>query len=145
MKSPDYYVVAAEMLPEVFRKTAEANRLLRTGEAKTVNEAVRMTGVSRNAYYKYKDSVSPFYNMTNDRIITLQMVLMDRPGVLSAILTIFAGHGANILTINQSVPVNGCAAVNLSIECSGILDTLDELIKNARELEGILRLEILAG
>ena len=145
MRSPEYYIVAASALPEVFRKTAEVNRMLQTGEARTVNDAVRIIGVSRNAYYKYKDSIMPFNNMTNDRIITLQMVLLDEPGILSAILSIFAERGANILTINQSVPVNGCAAVNLSVECSGITQPLDELINAVRGMKGVLRLEILEG
>lgn len=145
MRESDYYVVAADALPEVFRKVVEANRLLTTGEAQTVSEAVVRAQISRNAFYKYKDAVAPFNSMNNARIITLQAVLLDEPGVLSGVLSILAGRGANILTINQSIPINGCAAVNFSLEASGVEVTLEELVADALRLEGVLRLETLGA
>lgn len=145
MRESDYYVVAAEALPEVFRKVVEANRLLTTGEVQTVSEAVVRAQISRNAFYKYKDTVAPFNNLNNARIITFQAVLRDEPGVLSGILSILAGRGANILTINQNIPIDGCAAVNVSIEASGVQVALDELVAEALGLEGVLRLETLGA
>lgn len=59
MSNQKYYIVSAEALPEVFIKVAEARRMLQVGEAATVGEAARMVGISRSAFYKYKDAVRP--------------------------------------------------------------------------------------
>ena len=106
---PKYYIVEASALPEVFLKVAEAKRLLSTGEASTVNEATRMTDISRSAFYKYRDAVLPFQSMMTGRIITFQLLLHDEQGLLSEILGVFADAGANISTINSIVPTNGTA------------------------------------
>ena len=110
-KSPDYYIVEASALPEIFRKVVEARRLMDTGEVETVNQAVQATGISRSAFYKYKDAVRPFQDMLHGRIVTFQLLLKDEPGLLSQVLNRFAGSGANILTINQGIPANGCAEI----------------------------------
>ena len=104
---PKYYIVEASALPEVFLKVAEAKRLLSTGEASTVNEATRMTDISRSAFYKYRDAVLPFQNMMTGRVITFQLLLHDEPGLLSDILMVMAKARANILTINSIVPLVG--------------------------------------
>lgn len=140
-----YYIVAASALPEIFVKVAEAKRMMQTGEADTVGEATRLVGISRSAFYKYKDSVQPFNDMKTGHIITFYAMLKDNPGVLSNVLSIFAGSGANILTINQSIPTNGCAAVTISAETSDVEISLEELIARAAGLEGVIRFEILAG
>ena len=111
---PKYYIVEASALPEVFLKVAEAKRLLSTGEASTVNEATRMTDISRSAFYKYRDSVLPFQNMMTGRIITFQLLLHDEPGLLSELLHVFAQAKANIITINSIVPTNGTAVAEAS-------------------------------
>ena len=118
-----YYIVAAEALPEIFIKVAEAKRMMQTGEASTVGAATRQVGISRSAFYKYKDN----------------------PGVLSNVLSIFAGSGANILTINQSIPTNGCAAVTVSAETSEMEESLEELMGQIAAAEGVVKFEILAG
>ena len=140
-----YYIMAAAALPEIFIKVAEAKRMMQTGEADTVGEATRQVGISRSAFYKYKDAVQPFNDMKTGHIITFYAMLKDNPGVLSNVLAIFAGSGANILTINQSIPTNGCAAVTVSAETSDMEITLEELISQAAALEGVVRFEILAG
>ena len=140
-----FYIVAAEALPEIFIKVAEAKRMMQTGEADTVGAATRMVGISRSAFYKYKDAVQPFNNMKSGRIITFYAMLKDNPGVLSNVLAIFAGSGANILTINQSIPTNGCAAVTVSAETSDMEISLEELIARAAALAGVIKFEILAG
>ena len=140
-----YYIVAAEALPEIFIKVAEAKRMMQTGEASTVGAATRAVGISRSAFYKYKDAVQPFNNMKAGRIITFYTMLKDSPGVLSNVLSIFAGSGANILTINQSIPTNGCAAVTISAETSRMEESLEQLLAEAAALEGVVRFEILAG
>ena len=140
-----YYLVAAEALPEIFIRVAEAKRMMQTGEADTVGAATKMAGISRSAFYKYKDAVQPFQNMRAGHIITFYALLKDIPGVLSNYLSIFAGSGANILTINQTIPTNGCAGVTISAETSEMVDALEELMSRAASAEGVLKFEILAG
>ena len=140
-----YYIVAAEALPEIYIKVVEAKRRLQTGEVATVGEATRQVGISRSAFYKYKDAVQPFNNMKVGRIITFYAMLKDNPGVLSSVLSIFAGSGANILTINQSIPTNGCAAVTISAETSDMEESLEELVAGLSGAEGVVKVEILAG
>ena len=140
-----YYIVAANALPEVFIKVAEAKRMMQTGEADTVGDATRKAGISRSAFYKYKDSVQPFNDMKAEHIITFYGMLKDNTGVLSRVLGIFASSGANILTINQSIPTNGCAAVTISAETSGMEQTLESLIAAVSGVEGVIRFEIMEG
>ena len=144
-KNPKYFIIEASALPEVFLKVAEAKRLLSTGEAATVNEATKMTNISRSAFYKYRDAVQPFNDMKTGRIITFYAMLKNNPGVLSNALSIFAVSGANILTINQSIPTNGCAAVTISAETSEMEVSLEELMARAVSLDGVVKFEILAG
>ena len=144
-KEVKYYIVAANALPEVFIKVAEAKRMMQTGEADTVGDATKKDGISRSAFYKYKDSVQPFNDMKAEHIITFYGMLKDNTGVLSHVLGIFASSGANILTINQSIPTNGCAAVTISAETSGMEQTLESLIAAASAVEGVIRFEIMAG
>ena len=143
--SPKYYIVEASALPEVFLKVAEAKRLLSTGEATTVNEATRMTNISRSAFYKYRDSVLPFQSMMTGRIITFQLILQDEPGVLSGILSIFADYHANLMTINSIVPTNGCAVVTISAETIDLTVQLEELLRLLRDTPYLIKAEILAG
>lgn len=142
---PKYYIVEASALPEVFLKVAKAKELLSTGEASTVNEATRMTDISRSAFYKYRDSVLPFQNMMTGRIITFQLLLHDEAGLLSELLQILAEDHANILTINSIVPVNGTAVVTISAETMDLTVTLEELLARMRALPGVLKAEVLAG
>ena len=145
MEKKKYYLVSAEALPEVFIKVAEAKRMLQVGEADTVGEAARLVGISRSAIYKYKDAVLPSQNMRAGHIITFYALLKDIPGVLSNYLSIFANSGANILTINQTIPTNGCAGVTISAETSDMVDGLEELMSRAAAAQGVLKFEILAG
>ena len=140
-----YFIVEADAMPEIFRKVAEARRLLETGEEKTVNGAAQAVNISRSAFYKYKDAVRPFNDMLHGRIVTFQILLKDEPGVLSSVLNIFALSGGNILTINQGIPASGCAAVTIGAETSGLEISMEELLAQALRVEGVLRCEILAG
>ena len=144
-QSPKYFIVEADAMPEIFRKVAQAKRLLETGEESTVNGAARAVGISRSAYYKYKDTVRPFQDMLHGRIVTFQTLLKDEPGVLSGILNVFSANGGNILTINQSIPTNGCAVVTVSAETSASEIAPDALMDAVRNCPGVLRCEILAG
>ena len=143
--TPKYYIVEASALPEVFLKVAEAKRLLSTGEASTVNEATRMTDISRSAFYKYRDSVLPFQNMMTGRIITFQLLLHDEPGLLSNVLDVFAESKANIITINSIVPTNGTAVVTISAETMDLTVQLEELLRQLHQTKGVIKAEVLAG
>lgn len=140
-----FYLVAADSLPEIFLKVAEANRLLRAGEVSTAGEAAKKVGISRSAFYKYHDAILPFTDMHREQIITFYALLKDRSGVLSNVLSAFASSGANILTINQSIPANGCAAVTVSAEIADVPGSVEDLITSIRQLDGVVTFEILGG
>ena len=142
---PRYYLGEESALPEVFLKVAETKRLLSTGEATTVNEATRMTDISRSAFYKYRDSVLPFQNMMTGRIITFQFLVHDEPGQLSEILTIFAAAQANIMTINSIVPTNGTAVITISASTLDLNISIEELMARLNSTRGVVKAEILAG
>jgi len=143
--SPKYYIVEASALPEVFLKVAEAKRLLSTGEAATVNEATRMTDISRSAFYKYRDAVLPFQNMMTGRVVTFQFLIHDEPGLLASMLDIFPECNANILTINSIVPTNGTAVVTISAETMDLTVPLEELLHSMNQTPGVVKAEVLAG
>jgi chorismate mutase len=142
---PKYYIIEADMLPEVLLKVVEVNRLLQSGRVKTIHEAARQVGISRSAYYKYRNSIRPFYELTHDRIVTFHILLHDEPGILSSILGLMAQGGANILTINQSIPINEQAAVTISISTGSMQVSVEELMKQAAALDGVAKFEILAS
>lgn len=144
-EKPQYYIVEASALPEIFLKVAETKRLLSTGEASTVNEATQLTGISRSAFYKYRDAVLPFQNMMTGRILTFQLLLHDEPGLLSTILEVFAETNANIITINSIVPTNGTAVVTISAETQDLTISLEDLMTKLTETRGVLKAEVLAG
>lgn len=143
--SSKYYIVEASALPEVFLRVAEAKRLLQTGEASTVNDATRITGISRSAFYKYRDAVRPFQSMMTGRIITFQFLLQDRKGLLSSLLSIFADRKANIQTINSITPSNGCALVTITAETIDLSVSLEELLHELSHLPGVVKAEVLGG
>ena len=144
-KSPSYFIVESSALPEIFLKVAEAKRMMQTGEADTVGAATKQVGISRSAFYKYKDAVQPFNDMKAEHIITFYCMLKDNTGVLSSVLSVFATSGANILTINQSIPTNGCAGVTVTAETSEMHESLEEMMTEITAAEGVLKFEILAA
>jgi len=144
-KTPKFFIVEAAALPEIFLKVAEAKRMLETGETDKVNEATRAVGISRSAFYKYRDTISPFQNLMAGRIITFQLMLKNKSGVLSALLSVFAGLGANILTINQAIPTGGRAMVTVSAETGELHCSLEELLRQVESISGVLKAEMVAG
>lgn len=111
-----YFVVKQKAVPEVLLKVVEAKKLLETVRAITVQEAADRVGISRSSFYKYKDDIFPFYDNTKGKTITLVVQMDDRQGLLSDLLHVVAVYRANILTIHQSIPVNGVATLTLSVE-----------------------------
>ncbi len=139
-----YFLVDRTILPEVFSKVIEVKKILSTGRIKTVNDAVREVGLSRSAFYKYKDFVFPFYETSRGRVITLFFVVEDFSGILSSIINRIAQAKANIITINQNVPINGLADVTISIATTGMSMDIGRLMESIGEIEGVRRQEILA-
>ena len=144
-QNPKYYIVEASALPEIFLKVAEAKRLLATGEASTVNEAAKMTEISRSAFYKYRDAVQPFRNMSTNRIVTFQFQLRDEPGALAGLLSAFTQQNANLMTVNSIAPSNGCGVVTIAAETSQIGVSVDEMLQAFQQIPAVLKAEILAA
>ena len=138
-------LVDSRVLPSVFPKVLEIKKMMKTGKAKTVTEAAAEVGISRSAFYKYKDLISPFNDMSLGHIITFSMLLRDEPGVLSGILAHFAESGANVLTIYQTIPSGGRAPVTISAETMGMKTNIDSFIERAMQIEGVISFGPLAG
>ena len=145
MSQSKYFIVDSAMLPEVFLKVSEAKEYLETGTSRTVADAVAKAGISRSAFYKYKDAIMSFRDMKRDQVVTLNIITRDKPGALSSVLAIFAGIGVNILTINQSIPTNGVGIVTISVIPGDMSVSLDELRSKIEALPDVIRLELLAG
>lgn len=145
MKNSDLLLVSPDVLPAVFSKVLKAKQLLASGEAKSASEAARMSGISRSAFYKYKDCVFAYTPSQDGRILTISTVLRDSPGVLSNLISQFSAHDANILTVNQNIPVNGVASVTLSLRTDLSAAALDKLMSDLRELDGVIHLEQILG
>jgi chorismate mutase len=137
-----YYVVREDLLPEGILKTEQAKDLLRRGEASTIYEAAERVGLSRSAFYKYKDGVYPLEQASRDRIATFSMDLEHRSGVLSKVLGMLAASEGNVLTISQSIPLQGMANVVVSMDTSLINGVLPELLEKLRSLDGVKRASI---
>ena len=134
-----YYVVREDLLPEGILKTEQAKELLRRGEAATIHEAAERVGLSRSAYYKYKDGVYLLEQASRESIATLSVDLEHRSGVLSKVLGMLAANEGNVLTISQSIPLQGMANVVVSIDTSLINGALPELLEKLRSLDGVKR------
>jgi len=143
-KNSTYLLVDTSVLPEVFSKVIEVKKILSKGRIKAVNEAVKEAGISRSAYYKYKDFVFPFYETSRGRVITLFFVVEDFSGILASIINKIALAKANIITINQNVPINGLADVTISIETTGMTMEIREMMESIGTIDGVRRQEILA-
>ncbi|WP_019879292.1 ACT domain-containing protein [Succinispira mobilis] len=138
-----FYLVKEEILPEAIKKTIKVKEVLKRGEVKTINEAVEKMGLSRSAYYKYKDFVFPFYEASREKIISLSILLEHKAGVLSRVLNTIANDGGSILTINQGIPLQGVANTTLSIETKDLLVDMEALLDKLRMIDGVKRLEVL--
>ena len=128
-----YFVVKQKAIPEVLLKVVEAKRLLESEKVLTIQEAVDAVGISRSSFYKYKDDIFPFHDNSQGTTITLTFQMDDEPGILSDVLKIIAEYRANILTIHQSIPINGIASMTLSIQ---VLQTTGDISRMIEQLEG---------
>lgn len=139
-----YFVVKEQAVPEVLLKVVEAKKLLDTGRVHTVNEAADQVGISRSSFYKYKDDILPFYDNTKGKTVTFVMQMDDRQGLLSDLLHVVAVYRANILTIHQSIPVNGVATLTLSVEIKADTGNVSRMVEEMEEQQGIHYVKILA-
>lgn len=141
-ESTDYYVVKQKAVPEVLLKVVEAKRLIESEKAATVQEAVDMVDISRSSFYKYKDDIFPFHDNAQGRTITLTCQMDDEPGLLSKVLKTIADFKANILTIHQSIPINGVATLTLSLEVLSNTGNMSELVEEMEGCVGVHHLKI---
>ncbi|NLK38341.1 MAG: ACT domain-containing protein [Epulopiscium sp.] len=144
VEDKNFFIVDKSVLPEIFLKVMEVKNLLESRKEKTVQSAVQKVGISRSAFYKYRDAVFPLYENTRGKTVTIAVNLDDTPGVLSSVLNGVASEGANILTINQTIPINGIANVMLTIETNAMQGKLSDLVKRIEALDGIQSLKIIA-
>ena len=140
-----YYIIEAEVMPEVFKRVVLAKQLLAQGKAKSLSAAAQMADISRSALYKYKDTVFPYLGVSTQQITTIYAALLDEPGVLSALLGALGASGANILTINQNIPVDGVAPVSVSMRTDKLTVELAELMSSLQQLEGVVEVRFLAN
>lgn len=136
-----YYIINQKALPSIYEKVVYVKKLLYTGKCKTVNEAAKAAGISRSAFYKYKDDVSVYVEKSDGHILSLNLILSDRKGLLSGLLTLLSNYGASILTINQNIPFDDIAPVSVSLTTKDLTCTTEELIEIISELDGILKVE----
>ncbi len=147
LKKSDYkfFLVREDVLPEAMQKTLDAKELIQRGKADSVWEAVQKVDLSRSAFYKYRDTVFPFHTVVKEKIITLFFHLEDRSGTLSNLLAIVADSGCNILTIHQTIPIQGRANVTLSLDVSSTKTDIDRLLADLKELEFVDKVEVLGS
>nr|A6TKS4.2 RecName: Full=UPF0735 ACT domain-containing protein Amet_0565 [Alkaliphilus metalliredigens QYMF] len=139
-----HYIVNEKALPIVLLKTVEAKELLKKGEVVTIHEAVDRVGMSRSAYYKYKDYIFPLYEMNKGKIITMHLILKHLPGILSEVLNQIAESEASVLTINQSIPAHGIANISVALETRQMTINIEELILKMEQIKGVQKINILA-
>lgn len=137
MPEEKFYLIRSDILPEALLKTVEAKEQLEAGEAETVAEAVKRVGLSRSAFYKYKDGIFPFNEMMKEKIITVSLNLEHRSGVLSKVLGYVAAVQGNVLTINQTIPLQGLANVAMSVDTAHIRTSMTQFIDGLQQVDGV--------
>lgn len=139
------YIVSKEALSEVLKKTLYAKELLETKKVSNITEAIKKAGISRGAFYKYKDLIMPFYDMQSEKKITFLMVLEDVKGVLSKILNIMAKYNVNVITINQNVPIDKVANVTITVDTFETKIKAEDLLKKIGSVEGVKKIDIISS
>lgn len=140
-----FFLVREDVLPEAMKKTLDAKELLDRGKSDSVWDAVQQVDLSRSAFYKYRDTVFPFHRVVKEKIISLFFFLEDKPGALSRLLGLVATNSCNVLTIHQTIPLQGRANVTLSLDVTDMSVDLDELLLKLRRLEFVDKVEVLSS
>ena len=139
-----YYVLKEKAVPDVLLRVVEAKRLLDSGKTDSVQDATEQVGISRSSFYKYKDDIFPFHETAKGKTITMVIQLDDEPGLLSIVLKTVAEFHANILTIHQSIPVNGVATLTLSVEVKDNTGNISKMVEEIEEQDGIHYVKIVS-
>lgn len=139
------YLVNHDALPEVLIKTVQANELIESGEVRTASEAIEKVGISRGAYYKYRDLIKPFYDRKSKRRVTLLMVVRDITGILSEILGILALERVSVLTINQNIPINGTANITITVDIPDAAVTPYMLMDKLKGINGMKKVDVISA
>ena len=142
-ESTEYYIVRARAVPEVLRGVARANQLLASGKVRTVNEAAELAGISRSSYYKFKDDIEEFHDSMSGMNITIFCEINDETGILASLLGIISGCNANILTIHQSIPINGVADLSISLQIRDNTEDISQMIRKIEALGGVRKIRIM--
>lgn len=138
-----FYLVREDVLPDVMKKTLEAKELIDRGKAESIGEATAQVDLSRSAYYKYRETVFPFSSIVKENLITVIFHLEDRSGVLSRLLSLVADAGCNVLTIHQTIPLQGRANVTLSMNTTRMQGEIEDLLERLRGLDFVEKVEVL--
>ena len=133
-----FYIVDKAVLPEIFLKVMDVKNLLESHKEKTVQDAVNKVGISRSAFYKYKDSVHVYEDVISDSITTISMNLVDKAGVLSSVIAKLYEIGANILTINQNIPIDTVAPVTITVKTVNVSFDVDSISEHLRKIDGVV-------
>lgn len=144
MKETNYYVIKKKAVPEVLLKVLEVQKLLDSKKALSILEAAEMVGISRSSYYKYKDDIFPFYAGKKGKNITFVIEVNDQPGVMAAILQVFAVYNANILTIHQSIPINGKGLLTVSVDIAAGETDVSAMIQDVEKIQDVSYVKIIA-
>lgn len=139
-----YFVLREKAVPEVLLKVAEAKRLIDSGKAVSVQEATEAVGISRSSFYKYKDDIFPYHENVRGKTVIMVIQMDDQPGILSVVLKLIADYHANILTIHQSIPVNGIASLTINADVFEETGDVEEMVKAIEEVKGIHYVKIIA-
>ncbi len=139
-----YFVVKQKAVPEVLLKVVEAKGLLESGKVFTVQDAVDIVGISRSSFYKYKDDIFQFHDNSQGTTITLTFQMDDEPGLLSDVLKIISEYRGNILTIHQSIPINGIASLSISIQILENTGDVSGMISAMEMQRGVHNIKLLA-
>ena len=142
-KQTKSYVLREKAVPEVLLRVVEAKRILDSEKSVTVQEATERAGISRSSFYKYKEDIFPFRDQAKGRAVTFIIQMDDKPGILSGILGTVARFGGNILTIHQSIPINGIATLTLSVEIRPEAGDTEDMVESVEQQEGVHYLKIL--
>ncbi|ADE71659.1 MULTISPECIES: ACT domain-containing protein [Priestia] len=140
-----FYLVREDVLPEAMKKTLDAKLLIERGKAESVADAVQAVDLSRSAFYKYRDTVFPFQTVVKQRIISLFFHIEDRSGTLSHLLSTVASSGCNVLTIHQTIPLQGRANVTLSLDTASMNVELNEMLRRLKSLEFVDKVDVLGS
>ena len=137
-KKSKFLIIESDALPEVFSRVLDAKNYLESGRASSISQAAKMAGISRSALYKYRDAVFSYENNASGKVVNYYVLLKDKPGMLSGLISEITRGGGNILTINQNIPVDGVAAISISLSLDATNTSDMEMLSSVKKLEGVV-------